>query len=202
MRVAVAVASVVIAATLSGQFGFAGQQLPLDPLASVPVAYCTAQPRSALDLAMLTLGPLAPDGTDIREPVRFPIGMGDPADEVTSAAVDAVMIQLAACLNTGDSMRVYALFSDAALRVALLPGDAEAAAAETPVPLPEDLGFLPPVTWDVRVQKDGRVTALVEMDGEFALVTFVWTGDRYVIDLFDDQIRLDDIPPIASPVGG
>ena len=174
---------------------------PLDPVASVPVSYCTIAPRSPLDLAMLSQGPINPDGTDIREPMRTAIGAGEPADVVVAIAVDAVMVQLAACLNTGDYGRVYALFSEDALRVILLAEDIAAVATVTPIPLPADQGFLPPLVWDVRVQPDGRVTALVEFDGEIALVTFSWNGERYLIDLYDDQISTQEIPPIASPVG-
>jgi hypothetical protein len=175
---------------------------PLDPLASVPVAYCNVAPRTPLDLAALAQGPANPDGTDIREPIRAVVGAGEPADAVVAIAVDAVMVQLAACLNSGDYGRVYALFSDQALAVILLPEDIALVASGTPEPIPADQGFLPPIVWDVRIQPDGRVTAIVEFDGEYALVTFVWNGERYLIELYDDQIDPNAVPPVASPVGG
>ncbi|MCC6703709.1 MAG: hypothetical protein IT334_02465, partial [Thermomicrobiales bacterium] len=112
------------------------------------------------------------------------------AGDVATSQVTVVLYQLAACFNAGDLLRVYALFSDEGLRPALFPEDVELANEATPEPLPEPDRFSEPDVTDVRVQNDGRVTAIVDFDGEDALVTFVWNEelDRYLIDLFDDQI--------------
>jgi hypothetical protein len=50
------------------------------------------------------------------------------------------------------------------------------------------------------VQEDGRVTALVDFDGEIALVTFTWNEDdgRYLIDFYDDQIAQAATPPAGD----
>jgi hypothetical protein len=158
---------------------------------------CIVAPRTIESLNAIVEA-LPSDGTDVRVPVRFGPGEGDPADELTVQDVTKVAVEMAACLNAGDVLRLYALFSDDGLIPALVPDDLFQAEAATPAALPEDDQFATPTVWDVRVQEDGRVTALTELDGEVALITFVWNGDRYLIDLFDDQIASDATPPIGA----
>jgi hypothetical protein len=158
---------------------------------------CNVAPRTIESLNAIVEA-LPSDGTDVRVPVRFGPGEGDPADELTVQDVTKVAVEMAACLNAGDVLRLYALFSDDGLIPALVPDDLFQAEAATPATLPEDDQFAMPTVWDVRVQEDGRVTALTELDGEVALITFVWNGDRYLIDLFDDQIASDATPPAEA----
>jgi hypothetical protein len=158
---------------------------------------CIVAPRTIESLNAIVEA-LPSDGTDVRVPVRFGPGEGDPADELTVQDVTKVAVEMAACLNAGDVLRLYALFSDDGLIPALVPDDLFQAEAATPAALPEDDQFAMPIVWDVRVQEDGRVTALTELDGEVALITFVWNGDRYLIDLFDDQIASDATPPAGA----
>jgi hypothetical protein len=162
---------------------------------SVAPEACVVAPRTLASLQEIVDRP-APDGTDIRVDVRFAPGDGERAGDVAASQVSLVVYQLAACFNANDLLRVYALFSDSGLRPALFPEDIAAAATVTPVPLDEEIQFPEPVVWDVRVQSDGRVTALVDFDGEIALITFVWdeAQDRYLIDLYDDQIPQDLTP--------
>jgi hypothetical protein len=158
---------------------------------------CTVAPRTIESLNAIVEA-LPSDGTDVRVPVRFGPGEGDPADDLTAQDVTKVAVEMAACLNAGDVLRLYALFSDDGLIPALVPDDLFQAEAATPTALAEDDQFAMPVVWDVRVQEDGRVTALVDLDGEVALITFVWDGERYLIDLFDDQIASDATPPAGA----
>jgi hypothetical protein len=166
---------------------------------SVAPEACVVTPRSLNELQEIVDRP-APDGTDIRVDVRYAPGDGQRAGDVAASQVTLVLYQLAACFNANDLLRVYALFSDSGLRPALFPEDIEAAATVTPVALDEANQFAEPVVWDVRVQRDGRVTALVDFDGEIAIVTFVWDDelDRYLIDLFDDQIPQDLTPVVEE----
>lgn len=153
----------------------------------VPAELCTVEPRSVASLqALIEQRPA--DGTDIRIPIRFSPGEGESADVLTTDAVTAVMSELAACYNAGDLLRIYGLFTDNALIPALLPEDVSAAAVATPLPITSGSLYEEPIVWDVRVQPDGRVTALVDFNDEVALITFAWNGERYLIDLFDDQI--------------
>ena len=156
---------------------------------------CVVAPRTIDSLQAIVDRP-APDGTDVRVEVRFAPGDGDVAGDVAASQVTLVLYQLAACFNAGDMLRAYALFSDDALRPALFPEDIAAAEEMTPEPLDDESWYAEPVVWDVRVQSDGRVTALVDFDSEVALVTFIWNEDlgRYLIDLFDDQIPQDLAP--------
>jgi hypothetical protein len=155
----------------------------------VPAALCTIAPRTVESLQEIIERRPA-DGTDVRIPIRFAPGDGETADVLTTAAVTSVMTELAACYNAGDLLRIFGLFTDDALIPALLPEDIEAAKVATPEPIDPGSGALyeEPTVWDVRVQVDGRVTALVDFNGETALITFAWNGERYLIDLFDDQI--------------
>jgi hypothetical protein len=160
---------------------------------------CKVEPRTIESLEAIVNQP-ASDGTDVRVPIRFAPGEGEPAGDVAARDVTEVMVELAACFNAGDILRVYALFSDEGLTPALIPEDIERAASSTPTPLADSDQFPEPIVWDARVQDDGRVTALVDFDGEIALVTFVWNEDqeRYLIDFYDDQIAHDATPPAES----
>lgn len=162
----------------------------------VSAEFCTIAPRSVDSLQKL-VEVRSTDGTDIRIPIRFAPGEGEPADVLTIDAVTSVMNQLAACYNAGDLLRIYGLFTDNALIPALLPEDVAAAAVATPLPITSGSLYVEPTVWDVRVQPDGRVTAMVEFNGELALITFAWDGEQYLIDLFDDQIV-----GTATPVPG
>jgi hypothetical protein len=153
----------------------------------VSAEQCTVTPRSVESLqAIIERQPA--DGTDVRIPIRFAPGEGESADVLTANAVTGVMDELAACYNAGDLLRIYGLFTDNALIPALLPEDIEQAKVSTPEPITDSRLYEPPIVWDVRVQPDGRVTALVDFNDELALITFAWNGERYLIDLFDDQI--------------
>lgn len=179
-------------------FAFAQDSTPTtDGPAGVPAELCTIAPRS-VDSLRLLIEVRSADGTDIRIPIRFAPGEGEPADVLTSDAVKSVMNELAACYNAGDLLRIYGLFTDNALIPALLPEDVAAAAVATPLPITTGHQYEEPVVWDVRVQPDGRVTAMVDFNGETALITFAWNGDRYLIDLFDDQIVGTATPPASD----
>jgi hypothetical protein len=178
--------------------GVVAAQSPTEPPRierSIAAEDCVVVPRSIASLEEI-VGRPAPDGTDVRVDVRFAPGDGTRAGDVAASQVTDVVWQLAACFNAGDLLRVYALFSDDALRPALFPEDVELVAGATPAALSEANAYPEPIVWDVRVQNDGRVTALVDFDSEIALVTFIWddTQDRYLIDLFDDQISQDLTP--------
>jgi hypothetical protein len=156
-------------------------------LRGVAAEDCTVTPRSVESLRSIVERQPA-DGTDVRIPIRFAPGEGEPADALTVNAVTDVMNELAACYNAGDLLRIYGLFTDDALVPALLPEDVDEAAVATPDPITDGHLYEAPEIWDVRVQPDGRVTAMVDFNDELALITFAWNGERYLIDLFDDQI--------------
>lgn len=188
-------AVLVLAGTISAQ---EAEETP-EAVKGVSPKLCKVEPRTIESLEAIVNRP-ASDGTDVRVPIRFAPGDGEPAGDVAARDVTEVMVELAACFNAGDILRVYALFSDDGLVPALLPEDLEQAATSTPEPLAEADRFPEPVVWDVRVQDDGRVTALVDFDGEIALVTFTWNEEqeRYLIDFYDDQIAQDATPPAAD----
>ena len=194
-RIALSITALMM---LTGSASAVAQDAPGTPtveLASPKL--CKVAPRTIESLNAIVEA-LPSDGTDVRVPVRFGPGEGDPADELTVQDVTKVAVEMAACLNAGDVLRLYALFSDDGLKPALVPDDLFQAEAATPAALAKDDQFAMPIVWDVRVQEDGRVTALVDLDGEVALITFAWNGERYLIDLFDDQIASDATPPAGD----
>jgi hypothetical protein len=196
MRFKAIVAGLAAVLVLAGTA--AGQDSDETPEAGKAVSpgLCKVEPRTIESLEAIVNAP-ASDGTDVRVPIRFAPGEGDPAGDVAAGDVTEVMVELAACFNAGDILRVYALFSDEGLKPALIPQDIEQAENSTPTPLSTDDRFPEPIVWDARVQEDGRVTALVDFDGEIALVTFTWDEEqeRYLIDFYDDQIAQDATPP-------
>lgn len=150
---------------------------------------CQVEPRSAASFEQLA----ATRDVETREadaaasPSPFAKPEGDPADEGVVTAVTATSAGLVACLNAGDYLRAYALYTDDYLRrnfspeeIAAIAATPEAAAAETEVAF---LGVR-----DVVVLDDGRVGGLVDTanpddDGDVTTYTvFVKEGDAYLID--------------------
>ena len=198
MKLRIAVGFTTLMMLLVGSDSAVAQETTGTPTVElVSPQLCIVAPRTIESLNAIVEA-LPSDGTDVRVPVRFGPGEGDPADELTVQDVTKVAVEMAACLNAGDILRLHALFSDDGLKPALVPDDLFQAEAATPAALAKEDQFALPIVWDVRVQEDGRVTALVDLDGEVALITFVWNGERYLIDLFDDQIASDATPPAES----
>jgi len=188
MKRAVGMIAIAASMLLAPMASFAQNSTPeAGETVGVSAEFCTVAPRSVDSLRAIVARQPA-DGTDVRIPIRFAPGEGEPADVLTIDAVTNVMNELAACYNAGDLLRIYGLFTDNALLPALLPEDVDEAAVATSEPITGGRRYEEPGVWDVRVQSDGRVTAMVDFNGEQALITFAWNGERYLIDLFDDQI--------------
>jgi hypothetical protein len=128
-------------------------------LQATPTAFttttCNAAPRSTAEI--LTL---AGTNSGEKEPILI-LPAGDPADPATTAAITAVLHEMAACLTAGDMLRFYALHSDDWLRRSL--GVVEGMAVLTTSIPPLDDGhqarYLGP--WHVQTLTDGRVLAAV-----------------------------------------
>ena len=197
------IAPLLVAAVLS-LGGMVASAQDATPAASPDVpdpAECRVEPRPVDDLALLTGTPIAAEATPV------PLAGGEPADRETVAAVTATIREYYACLNAGDPLRLFALFSDGGLRRfaaeygAPIPGDA--ASAATPVPVPPDERFFARAIRDVRDQGDGRVVATViesnlplEATGEFdddALPPVV-----FVVAAADGRYLIEDVVPAGA----
>jgi hypothetical protein len=112
---------------------------------------------------------------------------GAPADPATIAAVTTTYQQLVACLNAGDYLRLYALYTDAyVIRIVQHGQLTQAQLQATPDPRRPPMTALVGLR-DVRMLPDGRVAAQIETaDPRAGRVVIdailVRTGDRYQID--------------------
>ena len=188
--IAVAVAVGVVAAVVTGAaqeatpaFDVPGEMVAPDP------DECRVEPRSDASLAALVASPAAatPETPDFEALVAE----GEAADAAIVEAVSETVHEIYACLNAGEPLRAYALYSDDALRAlfTILPPlepDFATPTGTPPAPSPEEWTAVR--VRDVRILADGRVTAFVDgltPAGGFALFgVFVRQGDRYLIDAF------------------
>jgi hypothetical protein len=150
---------------------------------------CQVGPRSVESIQQLVGTPPAggveatPEGMVIAELT------GEEADEATVEAVTATYRELVACLNAGDFLRIYALYTDDYVfrHFAERAQDLEQLQA-TPSPNSEQPTALVGVS-NVRVIEDDRVAARVEthdprLDGNIVIdAILAQVGDRFLIDV-------------------
>lgn len=152
-------------------------------------AECRVEPRSLESVRVLveatpTVG-VTPDPG-----LRAEISSGVPADAETTAGVTATVREVYACFAGGDALRQLALFSDNAIAQAVAGGDFS---AEDLVALSRWTGLggdYEVVVGEVRSFPDGRVGAAIG-GSDIAYLTFVRSGDRWLIDAFDDQPQIE-----------
>lgn len=173
------------------------------PAATPTGGQCDVAPLSpAALIAQLETAPSFA-GT-LQTPRRVP--PGTPADAATTAAITSVVRQLEACINSGDQLRVYALFSDDLFRQPLNPdlvADLTTELAElahaTPTPIPSGERQILTGPWHVEMLDDGRVMAAVvfgfEDGADYPSSTkalfFVRQGGRWLIEEIVDTLWLE-----------
>jgi hypothetical protein len=131
---------------------------------------------------------------------------GAPADPVTTAAITAVIEEMAACLTAGDMLRFYALHSDDWLRRSL--GAVEGMAIQTiSIPTLDDgnlARYLGP--WHVQILADGRILAAVLLvvnddlrpdPDRTRVLLFVDRDGHWLVDETIASVR---VPDCAQPV--
>ena len=176
------------------------------PIASAAAA-CDVAPRSTAEI--LTLA-----GTHVSdtEPI-LELPTGDDADPATTAAITAVLREMAACLSAGDMLRFYALHSDEWLRRSLGVVDGMAILTTSIPPLDDGdrAQYLGP--WHVQFLPDGRVLAaelLVVGDdprpdpNRTRVMLFVNHDGRWSVDETIASVRVTDcaLPvDVAAVVG-
>ena len=177
---------------------------------------CDIAPRSVADI--LTLLERRPN---VGEPVLTlsPVPQGKPADVATTAAVTSVVRQLEACINTGDQLRVYALFSDDLFQqplneeaMAELEAELTALANVTPTPNPAGQRQILSDPWHVEILEDGRVMAAVrfsyESETDYPASTkalfFIQQEGQWLIEEMVDVVWVEgsaDFVPVEDIVG-
>jgi hypothetical protein len=141
----------------------------LFPLAPDP-ADCRVAARP-LDDVVRVVGTPGPETLAEASPVPatpFALVGGEAADAETTREVEAALRQLFACVNAGDYLRVYALFTDDFVRDFFagtpLTGDVIAFLAAPPRPLPVAEQRIIRAIGDVRLLPDGRAGVVMILD--------------------------------------
>jgi hypothetical protein len=131
----------------------AASALQATPTASPTAITCDVTPRSTAEILTLA-GTRSSETNPILE-----LPAGDDADAATTAAVTAVLRELAACLTSGDMLRFYALHSDDWLRQSLGVVDGMAILTTSIPPLDDGHRARYVGPWHVQILPDGRVLA-------------------------------------------
>jgi hypothetical protein len=185
----------------------AASALQATPASSTTAVTCHVNPRSTAEI--LTLA-----GTDSGETQpTLPLPAGDDADAATTAAVTAVLLEMAACLTAGDMLRFYALHSDDWLRRSLGMVDGMAILTTSIPPLDDGhhARYLGP--WHVQILPDGRVLAAVLLvvgddlrpdPNRTRVMLFINRNGRWLVDETIASVRIRDclLPvEVAAVVG-
>jgi hypothetical protein len=146
-------------------------------------AACTVTPRTPEEMAALAASPNQAGAQSLQTAVATPglaLPAGPPADAATVAAVVDTFRQFSACLNAGQPLAAYALWTDDALRQSVI---AAPTGTPTPVPAAERAAFR---VGPVRALADGRVAAVVErrfpLFADATAYILVPQDGRYLID--------------------
>ena len=149
-------------------------------------AQCQVEPRAAEEIEQLIAGTTA--GTEATPGAAEDAAQGEQADAATVEAVTATYRELVGCLNAGEYLRVYALYTDDYVRRYFAEtGQTIEQLQATPAPDQQQGTALVGVS-DVRQLEGGRVGAWVEtanptVEGTIVInAILVQEGDRYLID--------------------
>jgi hypothetical protein len=161
---------------------------------------CDVAPRSTAEVLSLAEA----DSSETASTLALPTG--DAADPATTAAITAVIQEMAACLTAGDMLRFYALHSDDWLRRSL--GVVEGMAIQTiSIPTLDDGNhavYLGP--WHVQILADDRVLAAVLFvvnhdlrpdPDRTRVLLFVHRDERWLVD---ETIATVHVPDCVRPV--
>ncbi len=162
---------------------------PAFPFKPDPVE-CTHAPLTTESLVALL--PISIGAT----PVSGDQVVGVPADKELVGQVERAIQDLFSCLNAGEPLRAYALYSEAYLQRILASESPESLAVlATPRPLDRDDWTIIVDIRNVRVLDDGRVLATVILDPALIPVQKIFgfflirDGDLWLIDDVLDELR-------------
>jgi plastocyanin len=169
----------------------------------VDPAECQVEPRAIEEIEQLvgTAGEEAADATP--DAAQAGAMEGEEADEATVQAVTETYRQLVACLNGGEFLRVYALYTDDYLRRTLADSGMDLQQLQaTPAPEQREATALVGVS-DVRQLAGGRVAARVETTSSPEGVASVVEA---VLEPVDDRLLIADETVVdataATPAAG
>ena len=187
--------------------------LPLTP----DPAECTAEPVTIEELLGLTGATPIPgtpsagmDEETVATPEAFMLPEGEPADEETVATITAALVETLACLNTGNFLTAYALFSDE-FKVRDLQEfpitEADLAYFEaTPEALEAEMHASLLAVREARILEDGRVGALVETifpdeapGPQVDFIIFVEEDGNWLLDEIIEDLEAQYPPTSTSP---
>jgi len=159
------------------------------PGEAIDPAECDVEPRPMEFFQQFATPQPGQSGAVVAASPAEGLPAGEPADEATADGVRATYRELVACLNAGDYLRIYALYTEDYVRRTLAEGGQQIQGLlATPTPGGEQERTRLVDVRDVRVIGDGRVGAIVETFdpavggvAEFAAV-LVQSGDRYLIE--------------------
>jgi hypothetical protein len=185
----------------------AAAALQATPTATPRAVTCDVTPRSTAEI--LTL---AEEKSSQTEPIPE-LPAGDDADAATTAAITAVLREMAACLTSGDMLRFYALHSDDWLRRALGIVDGMAILTTSIPPLDDGhrARYLGP--WHAQILPDGRVRAAVLLVAgddprpdprRMRVLIFTHSDGRWLVDETIASVRIANCPrpvDVAAVVG-
>lgn len=191
MRSSLTLAAVMLAFALGGRVPVAAQEAtPGTAGEAVDPGECRVGAPTVESLGQLLGTPAAPLEEATPEmagsPGPFTRPQGPAADPATVEAITATYRELVACLNGGDLLRPFALYTEGYIRRNISPEQVQSFRA-TPVPQePVQVAFRG--VREAVVLPDGRVGALIDLanptTGEqttlFAVLAQV--GDRWLID--------------------
>lgn len=180
---------VALVAMLANAIAAGAQEAtPAAGIGALPVtpdpAECVVEPRTLEEIRELAGAPPDPETASPTTPQATL--RGEPADAETIAGIVATVRQFVACVNAGDELRGYALYTDDFVRTSVLPDPSleQPAAAEPP----DERVTLLDVAY-VREFPDGRVGAVVVIDDPLApspaepyFFVFIRAGDRWLFD--------------------
>jgi plastocyanin len=168
----------------------------------VDPAECQVEPRAIEDIEQL-VGTAGEEAGATPDAAQASSMEGEEADEATVQAVTQTYRELVACLNAGEFLRIYALYTDDYLRRTLNDAGIDTQQIQaTPAPDQQEMTALVSVS-EVRQIAGGRVTARVETtsspEGTASVVQAVLerVGDRLLIA---DETVVD--AAAATPTAG
>lgn len=191
---------IVLVLLVCGGMRGAASALQATPIASVTAVTCHVAPRSTAEV--LTL---AGTHASEKEPL-LELPSGDDADAATTAAITAVLREMAACLTAGDMLRFYALHSDGWLRRSLGMVDGMAILTTSIPPLDDGDRARYVGPWHVQILPDGRVLAAVLLvvgddprpdPNRSRVLVFVSRDGHWLVDETIASVR---VPDCALPV--
>jgi hypothetical protein len=163
---------------------------------------CQVEPRTMEEVQQL-VGTASEEAGATPDAAQAGSMQGEDADEATVQKVTQTYRQLVACLNAGDFLRVYALYTDDYLRRTLNDSGIDVQQIQaTPAPDQQEMTALAGVS-EVRQLAGGRVAAQVETisvpDGVSSVIQAVLepAGDRLLIE---DETVVD--ATAATPAAG